>query len=385
MKKTLRLKRKIFKVASIAILLTSALNYSAWSSAEYASSISFAKKMQDQGSISGKVVDEKGEPLPYANVVIKELNKSTQTSVDGAFTISVPDGNYTVIVSYISYTSVTINKVSVKAGEKTPLNVTLKGETGSLNEVLVVGYGTQKRENATGAVDQVTAKSIENRPITNLTQGLQGLIPNLNLKMMDGKPTQSPSYNIRGTTSIGQGGNALILIDGFEGDPSLLNPNDVESVTVLKDAASAAIYGARGVFGVVLITTKKADKGRTSVTYSTNYALKSPLQVPDFVTDGYTWAKMFAEAFINGDGAFPQNANKTQKFSQAYLDEFKRRAESGQPYNTVEINPATGEYVYYGSTDYYAELYKKILVLLKTIYRLVAVVIKYRFYYQEDF
>lgn len=359
MKKTLRLKRKIFKVASIAVLLTSALNYSAWSSAEYASSISFAKKMQEQGSISGKVVDEKGEPLPYANVVIKELNKSTQTSVDGAFTISVPDGNYTVIISYISYTSVTINKVSVKAGEKTPLNVTLKGETGSLNEVLVVGYGTQKRENATGAVDQVTAKSIENRPITNLTQGLQGLIPNLNLKMMDGKPTQSPSYNIRGTTSIGQGGNALILIDGFEGDPSLLNPNDVESVTVLKDAASAAIYGARGVFGVVLITTKKADKGRTSVTYSTNYALKSPLQVPDFVTDGYTWAKMFAEAFINGDGAFPQNANKTQKFSQAYLDEFKRRAESGQPYNTVEINPATGEYVYYGSTDYYAELYKK--------------------------
>ncbi|MES2448083.1 MAG: TonB-dependent receptor [Bacteroidota bacterium] len=359
MKKTLRLKRKLLKSASIVCLLTSALNYSAWSSAEYASSFSLTKKMQDPGTINGKIVDEKGEPLPFANVVIKELNKSTQSNVDGAYSISVPAGNYTVVVSYISYTSVTLNKVVVKAGEKTPLNVTLKGETGSLNEVLVVGYGTQKRENATGAVDQVTAKSIENRPITNLTQGLQGLIPNLNLKMMDGKPTQSPSYNIRGTTSIGQGGNALILIDGFEGDPSLLNPNDVESVTVLKDAASAAIYGARGVFGVVLITTKKAEKGRTSVNYSTNYAIKNPLQVPDFVTDGYTWSKMFAEAFVNGDGAFPQNANKTQKFSQAYLDEFKRRAESGQPYNTVEINPATGEYVYYGSTDYYAELYKK--------------------------
>lgn len=359
MKKTLRLKRKIFRSASIAFLLIAALSYSAWSSVEYASSFSTVKIMQELGTITGKVVDEKGEPLPFANVAIKELNKSTQSNSDGEYSISVPSGNYTVVVSYISYTSVTLNKVIVKAGEKTPLNITLKGETGSLNEVLVVGYGTQKRENATGAVDQITAKSIENRPITNLTQGLQGLIPNLNLKMMDGKPTQSPSYNIRGTTSIGQGGNALILIDGFEGDPSLLNPNDVESVTVLKDAASAAIYGARGVFGVVLITTKKAEKGRTSVNYSTNYALKSPLQVPDFVTDGYTWAKMFAEAFINGDGAFPQNANKTQKFSQAYLDEFKRRAESGQPYNTVEINPATGEYVYYGSTDYYAELYKK--------------------------
>lgn len=358
MKKTLLFKQKFAVYASMACLLTSAVSAPSWSAENYRD-FSYVQSKQDPGSITGKVVDEKGEPLPGANVLIKELNRNVQTNVDGTFTVSAPAGNYNVAVSFISYTTVTLNKVVVKAGEKTPINVTLKGETGSLNEVLVVGYGTQKRENATGAVDQITAKSLENRPVSNLTQGLQGLIPNLNLKMMDGKPTQSPSYNVRGTTSIGQGGNALILIDGFEGDPSLLNPNDIESVSVLKDAASAAIYGARGVFGVVLITTKKAEKGRTSVTYTSNYAIKSPLQVPDFVTDGYTWAKMFAEAFVNGDGAFPQNANKTQKFSQAYLDEFKRRVESGQPYNEVEINPATGEYVYYGSTDYYAELYKK--------------------------
>lgn len=318
-----------------------------------------ALKTQEQGTIIGKVIDEKGDPLPGASILVKELNKVAQSNPDGSFKLSVPTGTYTVQISFISYTTVTLGKVQVKATENAPLNVTLKGESGSLNEVLVVGYGTQKRENATGAVDQINAKKLENRPITNLTQGLQGLLPNLNLKMMDGKPTQSPSFNIRGTTSIGQGGSALILIDGFEGDPSLLNPNDVESVSILKDAASAAIYGARGVFGVVLITTKKAEKGRTSVAYSTNYAIKSPLQVPDFVTDGYTWAKMFAEAFVNGDGAFPQNANKTQKFSQAYLDEFKKRSESGQPYNQIEVNPTTGEYTYYGSTDYYGELYKK--------------------------
>lgn len=318
-----------------------------------------AKKNQQSGTISGKVVDEKGEPLPGASIVVKELNKIVQSNPDGTFKVDVPAGIYNVQVSFISYTTVLLGKIVVKESEHTTLNVTLKGETGSLNEVLVVGFGTQKRENATGSVDQITSKSLENRPITNLTQGLQGLLPNLNLKMMDGKPTQSPSYNIRGTTSIGQGGSALILIDGFEGDPSLLNPNDVESVTILKDAASAAIYGARGVFGVVLITTKKAEKGRTNISYSSNYAIKSPLQVPDFVTDGYTWAKMFSEAFVNGDGAFPQNANKTQKFSQAYLDEFKRRAESGQPYNQIEVNPTTGEYTYYGSTDYYSELYKK--------------------------
>ncbi|RZK81986.1 MAG: TonB-dependent receptor [Pedobacter sp.] len=314
---------------------------------------------QQSGTITGKVVDEKGETLPGASILIKELNRAVQSNGDGIFSITAEAGTYTLTVSFVSYTTVTLNKVVIKTGENIPLNVTLKGETGTLNEVLVVGYGTQKRENATGAVDQITSKSLENRPISNLTQGLQGLLPNLNLRMMDGKPTQSPNYNIRGTTSIGQGGNALVLIDGFEGDPGLLNPNDVESVTILKDAASAAIYGARGVFGVVLITTKKAEKGRVSVSYNSNYAIKSPLQVPDFVTDGYLWSKMFAEAFVNGDGAFPQNANKTQKFSQAYLDEFKRRVESGQPYNEVEINSVTGEYTYYGSTDYYAELYKK--------------------------
>jgi TonB-linked SusC/RagA family outer membrane protein len=358
MKKNLTAMLRSVLFASATALLTTAPGAPAMAKANLPN-LPAALKNQEQGTISGKVVDEKGDPLPGASILVKELNKVVQSNPDGSFKLSVPTGTYTIQISFISYTMVTLGKVQVKATENAPLNVTLKGESGSLNEVLVVGYGTQKRENATGAVDQITAKKLENRPITNLTQGLQGLLPNLNLKMMDGKPTQSPSYNIRGTTSIGQGGSALILIDGFEGDPSLLNPNDVESVSILKDAASAAIYGARGVFGVVLITTKKAEKGRTSVAFSTNYAIKNPLQVPDFVTDGYTWAKMFAEAFVNGDGAFPQNANKTQKFSQAYLDEFKKRAESGQPYNQIEVNPTTGEYTYYGSTDYYAELYKK--------------------------
>lgn len=350
--------QKVVLCSSLACFLTSAITAPVMAAENLKGNFATSNQ-QESGTISGKIVDEKGEPLPGASVLIKELNKVVQSDLNGSFSVNVPTGTYNLVVRFISYTTVTFDKVVVKAKENTSLNITLKGETGTLNEVLVVGYGTQKRENATGAVDQITSKSLENRPITNLTQGLQGLLPNLNLKMLDGKPTQSPKYNIRGTTSIGQGGNALILIDGFEGDPSLLNPNDIETVSILKDAASAAIYGARGVFGVVLITTKKAEKGRTSVNYSTNYALKSPLQVPEFVTDGYTWAKMFAEAFVNGDGAFPQNANKTQKFSQAYLDEFKRRSESGQPYNQIEVNPTTGEYTYYGSTDYYAELYKK--------------------------
>ncbi|HZG25714.1 MAG TPA: SusC/RagA family TonB-linked outer membrane protein, partial [Chitinophagaceae bacterium] len=322
---------------------------------------------QSNATVTGIVRDEAGAVLPDVTVtIINEADsasqKSTITNDKGVFNFNqlIPGANYRFTASHVGYQQQVMRNINIKAGENAAVVIPLAASTkAALDEVIVVDYGTQRRANATGAVDQISSKNLENRPMTNLTQGLQGQIPNLNLKMMDGKPTQSPRYNIRGTTSIGQGGSALILIDGFEGDPSLINPNDVETVTVLKDAASAAIYGARGVFGVVLITTKKGVKGRTSVTYSSNYAVKSPVVRPSLVTDGYLWAKMFSEAFVNGDGAFPQNANKTQKFSQAYLDEFRKRAESGQPYNQVEIDPNTGEYTYYGSTDYYNELYKK--------------------------
>lgn len=329
--------------------------------------ISFKSQAQTNATVTGTVRDEAGTVLPDVTItVINEsdsaLQNSTITNDKGVFTFNqlIPGINYRFRISHVGFKQQEIRNYPVKVGVNTAVVISMVASANAaMDEVIIVGYGTQKRVNATGAVDQITSKNLENRPMTNLTQGLQGQIPNLNLKMLDGKPTQSPSYNIRGTTSIGQGGSALILIDGFEGDPSLINPNDVETVTVLKDAASAAIYGARGVFGVVLITTKKGVKGRTSVTYSSNYALKSPITRPDFVTDGYLWAKMFSEAFVNGDGAFPQNVNKTQKFSQAYLDEFKRRKESGQPYNQVEIDPNTGEYTYYGSTDFYDALYKR--------------------------
>lgn len=308
-----------------------------------------------QQAVTGRVTDSTtGEPIIGANIVVDGTTIGTVTDVDGKYSIQVPAPNSTITISFIGYTSVKINLTG-----QTTLNVQLVADIKSLEEVVVVGYGTQKKLNLTAAVDQVTSEALENRPISNLTQGLQGVMPNLNIKLLDGKPNQSPSYNIRGTTSIGQGGSALILIDGVEGDPSMLNPNDIASVSMLKDAASASIYGARGAFGVVLITTKNPAKGKTSVNFSTNYSMKSPVERPDFVTDGYTWVKMFSEAFVNGDGSFPQNINKTMKFSQAYLDAFKAKVESGQPYNEVEIDPVTGEYVYYGSTDFYDELYKK--------------------------
>ena len=318
-----------------------------------------------QLSLSGKIKNEKDEPLIGATVLlenkINKFKKTTQSGSDGIFNfVDVPAGeNYSLRFSYVGYVSRNVEEISVATGKSLNFDISLEPDQLLTDEVVVVAYSTQKKANLTGAVDQVSGKVLENRSMPNLTQGLQGFIPNLNLVMGDGKPTQSPSYNIRGNTSIGQGGNALVLIDGVEGDPSLINPNDVANVTVLKDAASAAIYGARGAFGVVLITTKTPAKGKTTVSYSTNYSIKSPIVVPDYVTNGYTFGHIFNEAWSawNDYSQFPQNVNKTVKFSQEYLAELKRRNEDPS-LPKVEVN-ANGEYVYYDNTDWYGLLYKK--------------------------
>lgn len=308
---------------------------------------------QTPHKVTGTVRDALGDPIIGANVVVKGTSNGTITDIDGHFSIEAAD-NDILQVSFIGYLA-----QDISLGGKKEIAVTIREDTQKLDEVVVVGYGTQKKVNLTGAVEQVTSEVFDNRSISNVTQALQGTIPNLNISMTDGKPTRTAEYNIRGTTSIGQKGSALVLIDGVEGDPGMLNPNDIASISVLKDAASAAIYGARGAFGVVLISTKNPSKDKTSVTYSGNFTLKSPTVVPDVVTDGYTYARYFNEAWsaYYDYSQTPQNINKTLKFSQEYLEELKRRSETpGLP--EVEVGPG-GEYVYYGNTDWYKELYKK--------------------------
>lgn len=313
------------------------------------------KETFKQETISGKVVDSESKPIAGASITVKGTNITTTSNAQGVFTIRSDAGVITLIVDMIGF-----QQQEVQATKNPPLEIILKETISNLDEVVVVGFGTQKKVNLTGAVDQIKGDVLENRPITNLGQGLQGIVPNLNLVPADGKPTTSPAFNIRGTTSIGQGGNALVLVDGVEGDPSLLNPNDIASISVLKDAASASIYGARGAFGVVLITTKNPTADRTSITYSMNLSSKEPATRPNFITDGYTWATMFNEAFSAWDNysTTPQNVNKTLKFSTAYLEELQRRSQDPNA-SKVDIDPVTGEYVYYGSTDWYNELYKK--------------------------
>ncbi len=317
-----------------------------------ASTTVFAQRM----TITGIVSDSDGVPLPGATVQIKGTLAGALTDLDGHYSVEAPGPNSILVFSFVGYAP-----AEIVVQNQTEINVALREDIQGLEEVVVVGYGTQKKANLTGAVDQVTSSTLENRTMSNLTQGLKGVVPNLNISLLDGKPNQSPSYNIRGLTSIGQGGSALILIDGVEGDPSLLNPNDIENISVLKDAASASIYGARGAFGVVLITTKNPARGKTSISYSSNFAIRKPIAVPDLVTDGYTFAKMFAESYYNWENTFPAAVNKTLKFSQTYLDELERRALNPQSSDKeVEIDPVTGDYVYYASHDKYKELYKDV-------------------------
>ncbi|KAA0992659.1 SusC/RagA family TonB-linked outer membrane protein [Dyadobacter aurulentus] len=311
---------------------------------------------QADRQIKGKVTDgDTPDGLPGVNVIIKGTQTGTVTDAGGNYSLDIPDGGAILVFSYVGYIT-----QEQETGTRSTIDIALKADNKSLNEVVVVGYGTQKKVNLTGAVDQVGQEVLRNRPITNVAQGLVGAVPNLNLKMLDGKPTQSPAFNIRGTTSIGQRGNALVLIDGVEADPRFLNPNDIESVSVLKDAASASIYGARAAFGVVLITTKSASEGKTTISYSANYSIKSPTEVPDNIVDSYPWAQGFSDAWSrwNDNGNTPTAINKTISFSPAYLAEIKRRWEDPS-LPRFEVDPNTGEYQYFYSTDWYRELYKE--------------------------
>ncbi|MBO9593437.1 MAG: TonB-dependent receptor [Niabella sp.] len=315
-------------------------------------------------SISGVVSDRTGNAIPNATITIKGednvVSKQALADEQGRFVFyGLGKGAYELQVSSVGYEPLSIKNVKYDGTHALQLSYTLESTANQLADVVVVGYGTQKKINLTGAVDQLSGAALEGRVQPSITQMLQGAIPNLNVNPLDGKPNRDVSYNIRGATSVGQGGSALILIDGVEGDPSTLNPNDVEAVTVLKDAASAAIYGSKGTFGVVLITTKNAKKGKASVTYSGSASIQEQTTRPSFVTDGYEYATHFYEAYNawNNYSSVPAKLNKTQIFTLDWLAEFKKRKEQG---NTEEVTvDANGNYVYYGNADYYGALLKK--------------------------
>jgi TonB-linked SusC/RagA family outer membrane protein len=244
-------------------------------------------------SLSGVVVDAEGkQTLPGATIAVKGTSKGVVADLDGKFEIKGSKGDV-LLVSYVGYKT-----KEITIGDQTQLSIGLSS-TNNLNEVVVVGYGTQKKQNLSGSVATVDMKKLESRPTANISQSLQGTVANLNITFASGAPGGSAKINIRGYTSI-NGGSPLILIDGVpssEGDLTRMNPDDVKSISVLKDASSAAIYGARAAFGVLLITTKTG--GKNKITYSNSFIWSKPTITPKPITDPYIFSRLLDTATNN--------------------------------------------------------------------------------------
>ena len=228
--------------------------------------------------ITGTVTDETGDPLPGVTVSIKGVSLGTVTNANGVYSLSVPETDATLVFSFVGYAS-----QEMIVGSQRIINVSLEEGVKEIEEVVVVGYGRQKKVNLTGSVDMVTDKQIKERPVTNVSQALQGVSPNLNIANVEfsNEPGGRMSLNIRGVGSLTGDYSPYILVDGMPMDINSLNPNDVESISILKDAAASAIYGARAPYGVILITTKKGESGqKVRITYSNNTSFSSPIGMP---------------------------------------------------------------------------------------------------------
>lgn len=291
---------------------------------------------QQNSSIKGTVVDEKGEPLIGVSVMVEGTTTGVITDFDGNFVLEGDLENAKLRFSYIGYVTQTVS-----VSGKNQLSIVMKEDSKQLEEVVVVGYGTQKKANLSGSVASVGSDVLESRPIVNAGQGLQGVIPNLNIELKSGDPSQKPTYNIRGNTSI-NGGGPLVLVDGLPMDIDDLNPNDIKSVTVLKDAGAAAIYGARAAFGVILVETKSASKGKVQVKFGAELSLQQPIFNMDPLTDPYQYVIQF--------NAARKRANQPITYNQAYVDAVK--AYQDDPVNNPEWAVVNGSFQFYGNNNY---------------------------------
>lgn len=249
-----------------------------------------------QIAVSGRVVDAENRPLPGVTVVVKGTTQGTISDTGGNYSLLNVPGNATLVFSFVG-----MKALEISVGGKTSIDVAMQEETFGVEEVVVIGFGTQKKVNLTGSVSAIGTEMLEMRPVSNVVQSLQGLVPGLNITQnTGGEMGRNPTINIRGITTIGQGssGSPLILIDGMEGDINTLSPQDIDNISVLKDAASSSIYGSRAPFGVILITTKKGKSGKAQVSYTGSFRSNSPILIPH-TADSYKFALYFNDMQTN--------------------------------------------------------------------------------------
>lgn len=299
--------------------------------------------------IQGSVVDQSGSPLNGVTVEALNSDITAVTDKDGRFSILAKAGDV-LQVRMLGFKS-----FNTPINKQTSLRIVLEADNNSLDEVVVVGYGTNRKANLTGAVSTVNSDALEGRSITNLGQGLQGAVPNLNVTTGDGRPGSTSSFNIRGYNSL-NGGSPLVLVDGVQIDPNQINPDDVASVTVLKDAASAAIYGGRAAYGVILITTKSGKyDSPTRVSYSLNQSFARPTVLPDLV-NSLDYVTMYRQADQNG--RLSGGATGSDIFNDFDVDRIKNYIANPTPENAVYIDPNDpSRYRYVGNTNWIKEMF----------------------------
>ena len=306
--------------------------------------------------VSGIVVDQASQPIVGAFVLQKGTSNGTMTDVDGKFSIQLP-ASASFEVSSIGYLT-----QEIAVGDKSYFVVTLAEDAELLEEVVVVGYGTTKKVNLTGAVSVVKADDLKDRTALSASKMLQGSVPGLNITNRSGRPGQSSTINIRGLNSI-NGGEPLVLIDGVEGDLERINPADIESISVLKDASSAAIYGARASFGVILVTTKEgADKdGKPVVRYSGRAGFTAPTTSTQYETRGY-YSVYLTDYFMKTYSGTPYTSGMytDADMMELWARRYDKTENPARPWVVVDNRNGVDVYNYYANTDWYHHFFNDI-------------------------
>ena len=306
-------------------------------------------------SVSGKVLDEQQVPIIGAAVILAGGGSvGSVTDIDGNFALTVPSGDVTLNVTCLGYESKAVSVPNTQS----LVTIILKEDSMMIDETVVVGYGTQKKVNLTGAITTVASKELENRTSHSLTNMLQGSVPGLNITTSSGTPGASGSINIRGVTSINDA-EPIVVIDGAIGDLDRVNPNDVQSISVIKDAAAAAVYGARAAYGVILITTKSgSDKdGKAIVKYSGKFGWEEPTTSTDYETRGY-WSVYTVDKFWQADAGKKYTTYTDYDMGQLLARVNDKTEHPDRPWVVEDVRNGKRQWVYYANTDWYHELYK---------------------------
>lgn len=309
---------------------------------------------QEGKAITGTVTDENGEPIIGANIRIAGSTSGVITDIDGNFSLNASPGDL-LRVTYIGYLS-----AEVKATGNSPLHILLKEDLQSLQEVVIVGYGVQKKINLTGAVATVSSKELEGRPLTSVSAGLQGLVPGLTITQGSGQPGKDGgTIRIRGVGTLNNAA-PMVLVDGIESSIDDVDPNEIASISVLKDASSAAIYGSKAANGVILVTTQRGSADKTKITYNANLGWQSPTDLPEHLT-AWDYATLYNEALAY-DGKAPRftqeeieilrNGSDPYRYANTDWQKLLYAGSGFQQQHNVNISGGTEKMRYMGSVGY---------------------------------